>query len=532
MKSKRLLSALIAAAMIAGTMPVTVFAGRLDYEPEETEVTEVAETEEKETSKPTVKETKPTEKETEPEDKETEPEVKETEKPAEAPDETVPETEAPAETEKPEAEQPKETEAPAETEKPAAEAPKETEKTAEATHKAPAKNATISNAAIATDGTLTWDPVDGACGYNVKINEYTAGFDNSCGTSVEINKEINHDIKSGLIAKPKNNTYTIKISAYTYNTEGVEEIIAESDELTYVYNTSASLVKVGTISGVKTSGKNLVWNSVKGATEYCVYYDGDHVVTTNSYPVGPVIDKEIEDRLIWKSGNDKYGVYILAYDCDGVLLAEFSGEFIYKTSAEPAKLSPLSNVKLSADGILTWDDYAGAAGYCARVVGINNYTWAYRDDETINSIDLKKAILGSVNNGNVEELSSYKIELYAYNSSWDYFAEFELSFKYKEANTLSVKAKKTYKVKASKVKKKNQSIKRSKVMTVKNNKGTLSFTKVSGNAKITINRTSGKITVKKKLKKGTYKVQVAVKASGNATYATITKTVTIKIKVK
>ena len=532
MKSKRLLSALIAAAMIAGTMPVTVFAGRLDYEPEETEVTEVAETEEKETSKPTVKETKPTEKETEPTEKETEPEVKETEKPAEAPDETVPETEAPAETEKPEAEQPKETEAPAETEKPAAEAPKESEKTAEATHKAPAKNATISNAAIATDGTLTWDPVDGACGYNVKINEYTAGVDNSCGTSVEINKEINHDIKSGLIAKPKNNTYTIKISAYTYNTEGVEEIIAESDELTYVYNTSASLVKVGTISGVKTSGKNLVWNSVKGATEYCVYYDGDHVVTTNSYPVGPVIDKEIEDRLIWKSGNDKYGVYILAYDCDGVLLAEFSGEFIYKTSAEPAKLSPLSNVKLSADGILTWDDYAGAAGYSARVVGINNYTWAYRDDETINSIDLKKAILGSVNNGNVEELSSYKIELYAYNSSWDYFAEFELSFKYKEANTLSVKAKKTYKVKASKVKKKNQSIKRSKVMTIKNNKGTLSFTKVSGNAKIVINATSGKITVKKKLKKGTYKVQVAVKASGNATYATITKTVTIKIKVK
>ena len=48
MKSKRLLSVLVAAAMVAGSMPATVFAGRLDYEPEETEVTEITEPEEKE----------------------------------------------------------------------------------------------------------------------------------------------------------------------------------------------------------------------------------------------------------------------------------------------------------------------------------------------------------------------------------------------------------------------------------------------------------------------------------------------------
>lgn len=532
MKSKRLLSALVAAAMIAGTMPVTVFAGRLDYEPEETEVTEVTEPEEKETSKPTVKETKPTEKETEPTEKETEPEVKETEKPAETQDETVPETEAPAETEKPEAEQPKETEAPAETEKPAeetpAEAPKESEKPAEVTHKAPAKNATISNAVIA-NGTLTWDSVDGAAGYDVTINEHTVGFDNSCGTSVDINKEINHGIKSGLISKPKNNTYTIKITAYTYNTEGVEVAIAESDELTYVYNTSASLVKVGTISGVKTSGKNLVWNSVKGATEYCVYYDGEHVVTTNSYPVGPVIDKEIEDRIIWKSVNDKYPVYILAYDSDGVLLAEFSGEFVYKTSAAPQKLPSLTNVKISADGILTWDDFAGATGYSARILGINKSDWAYRDDETINSIDLKKAISESIKNGYLDEVSSYKIELYA--NEWDYIAEFELSFKYKEVNTLSLKGK-TAKVKKSKVKKHNVSLKAGKVIKIaKRGQGALTYAKASGNKKILI-ASNGKVTCQKKLKKGTYKVTARVTAAGNDKYAPITKSVTFKIKVK
>ena len=38
MKIKRLLSMLVAGAVIAGTMPVSVFAGRLNYEPEEAEV--------------------------------------------------------------------------------------------------------------------------------------------------------------------------------------------------------------------------------------------------------------------------------------------------------------------------------------------------------------------------------------------------------------------------------------------------------------------------------------------------------------
>ncbi len=43
---------------------------------------------------------------------------------------------------------------------------------------------------------------------------------------------------------------------------------------------------------------------------------------------------------------------------------------------------------------------------------------------------------------------------------------------------------------------------------------------------------TGKITVKKKLKKGTYKVKVNVTAAGNANYNKMTKAVTFTIKVK
>ena len=106
-----------------------------------------------------------------------------------------------------------------------------------------------------------------------------------------------------------------------------------------------------------------------------------------------------------------------------------------------------------------------------------------------------------------------------------------LTFKIdKKKNTLTVKPL-TATVKYSKVKKKNQTLKRSAVLSVSKAKGTVTYTKASGNKKITISK-AGKVTIKKKLKKGTYKVKVKVKAAGTSYYKSLTKTVTFKIKVK
>ena len=100
-------------------------------------------------------------------------------------------------------------------------------------------------------------------------------------------------------------------------------------------------------------------------------------------------------------------------------------------------------------------------------------------------------------------------------------------------NPLKVKGK-TAKVKYAKVKKKNVSVKVSKVLKITpKNAGSMIFTKVSGNKKITINKTTGKVSVKKKLKRGTYKIKVKVMSSGNGTYkASSWKTVKFKIKVR
>lgn len=110
------------------------------------------------------------------------------------------------------------------------------------------------------------------------------------------------------------------------------------------------------------------------------------------------------------------------------------------------------------------------------------------------------------------------------------------SIQYQKAdNTFAVKGK-TATVKYKKLKKKAQTLSVSKVITFKNRgQGTLTYAKVSGSSKIRINKTTGKITIKKKglKKKKTYSVKVKVMAAGNDNFKPSTwKIVTFKIKVK
>ena len=63
-------------------------------------------------------------------------------------------------------------------------------------------------------------------------------------------------------------------------------------------------------------------------------------------------------------------------------------------------------------------------------------------------------------------------------------------------------------------------------------KGTLTYKKLSGNAAISVNSKTGKFTVKKGLKKGTYRVKVQIKSAAKGSYNAATKTVTVTVKVK
>lgn len=70
-----------------------------------------------------------------------------------------------------------------------------------------------------------------------------------------------------------------------------------------------------------------------------------------------------------------------------------------------------------------------------------------------------------------------------------------------------------------------------KLVSVKGAKGKVTYKKASGNKKITTTK-SGKVTVRKGLKPGTYKVKLKVTAAGNGSYKKVTKTVTCTVIVK
>ncbi len=104
----------------------------------------------------------------------------------------------------------------------------------------------------------------------------------------------------------------------------------------------------------------------------------------------------------------------------------------------------------------------------------------------------------------------------------------------KKANPIKASGK-TVKVKRNK----KAVIKKDKAFTIKNAKGAVTFKlssakmgKKSFKKYFKIDKKTGKITVKKGLKKGTYKIKVKVTAAGNSNYNKATKTVTVTVRVK
>lgn len=105
--------------------------------------------------------------------------------------------------------------------------------------------------------------------------------------------------------------------------------------------------------------------------------------------------------------------------------------------------------------------------------------------------------------------------------------------------TLTVKVAKAAPVLKTKITSKNVSYsalrKKAQVFTLGasvSSKGTLTYAKTAGSSAFTVNKTNGKITVKKGLKKGTYKIKVKISAKSTANYNAGTKTVLVTVRVK
>ena len=100
----------------------------------------------------------------------------------------------------------------------------------------------------------------------------------------------------------------------------------------------------------------------------------------------------------------------------------------------------------------------------------------------------------------------------------------------KAANTMRASASTVYAL-ASNLKHGKRVVGKSSAFYVTGAKGKVTFAKKSGNKKIAVAK-GGKVTLKKGLKKGAYRVKVIIKAAGNANYRPLSKVVALKVKVR
>lgn len=102
------------------------------------------------------------------------------------------------------------------------------------------------------------------------------------------------------------------------------------------------------------------------------------------------------------------------------------------------------------------------------------------------------------------------------------------SLESKDPQPMTVKASKQT-VKRSAVRKKAKKV---NAIEVSSAVGAISYEKLSGSKKLTVDKTSGKIKVKKGTGRGTYRIRVKVSASGDGDFMAGSKTVTVRVRVK
>ncbi len=268
------------------------------------------------------------------------------------------------------------------------------------------------------DGTVSWDPFEGATDYWIAIGEE---FDCSQDeTSYDIDHFIDTLIRDSKIVK--NSPYSIEI--YAQDEDGI--VLARWSG-TYSYESSANPVEVGTIANVKFANGTMSWAEYEDAAEYSILIaenDAQRYLDTNSLEINKEIDKLIKEGSIRK--NSPYSLTLFAYDVDGVTIAKWTGSYTYNSSANPVAVGTIASVNF-ANGTLSWDPYNGAVSYEVTVYDSTTGT----NDET--SLSINDLIDELIRYGDIEKNSPYPIRIAAYDEDDVLIAEWSGTYAYESS---------------------------------------------------------------------------------------------------
>ena len=331
-------------------------------------------------------------------------------------------------------------------------------------------------------------------------------------------------------------TYTATVTMY-YDEDGDgtyhDWIVLDTATLTITVMTRVTGLKVNPYTVIiNTEGAKIVDNE---ETSGSVRFDKTTVTTGDIVTVYAVPNAGYElNKITWQNG-------VLSPEIDITSQREFqvrdNEPYVYvyyrklkpddpvKYTAHVTIMYPTGIDETGKSGTVTLDKYQAQSGETITVKAIPNSGYVY------SQMIWTDGERGASNN--ITSTRSFKVgnnDPYIYVLFWNEPVP----------NTLFSVNPKTAKVKYKKLKKKKQTVASSKVLTISNSKGDMQYRLVTvkrGKSKkykkyFKINAKTGTVTVKKKLKKGTYKITCNVTCSGNADYLSATKTVTFKIKVK
>ena len=152
-----------------------------------------------------------------------------------------------------------------------------------------------------------------------------------------------------------------------------------------------------------------------------------------------------------------------------------------------------------------------------------NPTITVNGKKLVNNADYKLRYKNNVNVG-VATMTVTGMGSYADERTFNFVID-------KGSNPMKVSGK-TVTVKYSKLKRKNQTVKAAKAFAVTKVDGKTSYTKLSGDKRVIINKKSGLITVKKGMKKDLYKLKVRVSIPESANFYAFAQDVVVKVRVK
>lgn len=190
--------------------------------------------------------------------------------------------------------------------------------------------------------TLTWDEVEGATGYVIYNGETELGRVESTVTSYSLAE----------LAPGKYILTVVALgnaSAYYHDSEKSEP----ADEYIVTKTLDAP-------TNLKVSGTTFSWDLVDNATGYIVYY------SASSSAANDILDSNVgKDTHSYSLSNLDPGRYYLRVMAkgDGEVYLNSAKSSTYQTYTYNYDLTTPQNVKVSADGVITWDPVDKATNY-------------------------------------------------------------------------------------------------------------------------------------------------------------------------